>query len=186
MAIYNTSYDAANTAVRAFLTKVGEYYWGRSFNTGSGSTKKVWEDIKTNIFNSQCAYCGERSPSLQIEHIVMFNREQFGLHHPGNIIPVCNHCNRRRKDVDKNYLSWEKHLEEICRERAELNCFFSRRDKIKAHMNSGTYMYPQLTDAEKHSIRVIANTLYENIKSESEKALKLYAELDKAFVKQRD
>lgn len=53
-------------------------------------------------------------------------------------------------------------------------------------MNSGIYMYPQLTEAEKHSIRIIANTLYENIKSESEKALKLYAELDKAFVKQRD
>ena len=36
MAIYNTPADAANTAVRAFLTKVGEFYLDRSFNTASG------------------------------------------------------------------------------------------------------------------------------------------------------
>ena len=36
MAIYNTASDAANTAVRAFLTKVGEFYLGRTFNTGTG------------------------------------------------------------------------------------------------------------------------------------------------------
>lgn len=41
MAVYNTSSDSANTAVRAFLTKVGEYYWGKSFNTGSGKSKKI-------------------------------------------------------------------------------------------------------------------------------------------------
>jgi len=41
MAKYNTGNDSANTAVRAFLTQVGEFYLGdRStkvkFNTGSG------------------------------------------------------------------------------------------------------------------------------------------------------
>ena len=35
MAIYNTASDYANTAIRAFLTKVGEYYLDK-FNTGSG------------------------------------------------------------------------------------------------------------------------------------------------------
>jgi len=41
MTIYNTSADAANTAIRAFLTRVGEYYLGRSFNTGNGKAKDI-------------------------------------------------------------------------------------------------------------------------------------------------
>lgn len=35
MAIYNEVSDAANTVVRSFLTKIGEYYFEQSFNTGS-------------------------------------------------------------------------------------------------------------------------------------------------------
>ena len=50
MSIYNTGADAANTAVRALLTKIGEYYLGRSFNTGNGQSKKDWENIRDNIF----------------------------------------------------------------------------------------------------------------------------------------
>lgn len=46
MTIYNTSADAANTAIRAFLTRVGEYYLSRSFNTGSGKAKDDWNRIK--------------------------------------------------------------------------------------------------------------------------------------------
>ena len=36
MTVYNTGADSSNTAVRAFLAKVGEFYLGRSFNTASG------------------------------------------------------------------------------------------------------------------------------------------------------
>lgn len=113
----------------------------------------------------------------------MFNREQYGLHHPGNIIPSCKKCNKRMKDKNKKYLNWEDHLENICRENNDLNCFFDRKRRIKTHMNEGEFKYPSMTEAEKHAIRVIANTLYENIKTENEKALKMYEELDKAFVK---
>ena len=42
MTVYNTGSDSANTAVRAFLTKVREFYLGRSFNTASGQGKKDW------------------------------------------------------------------------------------------------------------------------------------------------
>ncbi|CAE6902108.1 HNH nucleases [Vibrio sp. B1FIG11] len=42
MAIYNTASDSANTAVRAFLTKVGEHYLGHSFNTGSGKVRRLF------------------------------------------------------------------------------------------------------------------------------------------------
>ena len=46
MAIYNTGSDAANTMVRAFLTKIGESYLNHSFNTGSGKDKEIWQGIK--------------------------------------------------------------------------------------------------------------------------------------------
>jgi hypothetical protein len=39
MTVYNTGAYSANTAVRAFLAKVGEVYLGRSFNTASGKGK---------------------------------------------------------------------------------------------------------------------------------------------------
>ncbi len=50
MAVHNTDSDAANTAGRSLLTSIGKYYWGSTFNTGSGSGKKVWEEIRDDIF----------------------------------------------------------------------------------------------------------------------------------------
>lgn len=44
--VYNSSSDSANTAVRAFLTKVSEHYLGHSFSTGSGKGKSIWLAIK--------------------------------------------------------------------------------------------------------------------------------------------
>jgi len=184
MAIYNTSSDAANTAVRAFLTKVGEFYLGRSFNTGSGKGKADWERIRDEVFGGQCAYCGSESQQLQIEHLYMFNRTEYGLHHPGNVVPCCRACNKRELKEDKSYTNWEEHLKIICRRRGEEGFFEVRRRKIlKSISDEG---YPNLDEKEKHAIRVIANSLYENIKSESAKSLDLYKELDKAFVSRTD
>jgi len=109
MAVYNTASDSANTAIRAFLTKVGEHYLGHSFNTGNGKDKTLWLSIRDNNFNSCCAYCGEKSEQLQIEHVLMFNRAEFGLHHPGNTIPCCKSCNKRERLNDKSYCNWEQH-----------------------------------------------------------------------------
>lgn len=103
MALYNTYADAANTAVRAFLTEIGEYYWGKSFNTSSGKAKKDWETIRDQIFSGECAYCGKSDSKLQMEHLIMFNRTEFGLHHPGNIVPSCKECNSRSK-------KWTEHI----------------------------------------------------------------------------
>ena len=93
MAVHNASGDAANTAVRAFLTKVGEHYLDRSYNTGSGKGKDDWMRIKNIVFKNKCAYCDTETESLQIEHLVKFNRTECGLHHPGNTVPVCKPCN---------------------------------------------------------------------------------------------
>lgn len=184
MAIYNTASDAANTAVRAFLTKVGEFYLGRPFNTGSGKGKADWERIRDNVFNSECAYCGVSGQPLQIEHLLMFNRTEYGLHHPGNTVPCCKACNKRGRKEDKSYTNWAEHLEIICTKRNESHLLESRKDKIEKSINDEGY--PNLDDKEKHAIRVIANSLYENIKSESGKSLELYKQLDKAFVQHEE
>ncbi|MCG6348595.1 HNH endonuclease [Vibrio fluvialis] len=182
MAIYNTASDSANTAVRAFLTKVGEYYLGHSFNTSTGTGKAIWLDIRDQHFASSCAYCGERHTNLQIEHLLMFNRTEYGLHHPGNIVPCCKYCNKRSKNSDNSYSDWETHLQLICEQRGELEMFSKRKAAILE--NYERYGYPKLNDNEKHAISVIASSLYENIKIESEKSLTMYKKLDEVFVKQ--
>lgn len=178
MAVYNTPSDAANTAVRAFLTSVGEHYLGRSFNTSSGKGKAIWDQIRAD-FENACAYCALPT-KLQVEHLVMFNRSEYGLHHPGNIVPVCKECNERQKDSAKNYVSWESQLALKCGGQTSEH-FEQRKAKILNHIE--TYGYPKLTDQERHAVRVIAESLYENIKSESEKSLSMYRKLDEAFVR---
>jgi len=181
MAVYNTASDSANTAVRSFLTKVGEYYLGHSFNTGSGKGKSIWISIRDQDFQSCCAYCGEKSNLLQIEHVLMFNRTEFGLHHPGNTVPCCKSCNKREKLEDKSYCNWEQHLERVCLSRNEKHLFSIRKQKILDNFKK--FNYPDLDQNEQHAIRVIASSLYENIKTESDKSLDLYKQLDEAFVK---
>lgn len=182
MAIHNTSYDAANTAVRAFLTKVGAIYWGKSFNTNSGNGKHIWADIRDIIFKGRCAYCETEPEKLQMEHVIMFNREEYGLHHPGNVIPVCNLCNRRSFAENGKHLSWEKHLEQICQANKEIETFRERKNKILKHVSIGKYAYPKLSDSEKNAIRVIAESLYANVITETENSLKLYGKIKEAFI----
>ena len=57
MAVYNTASDAANTMIRAFLTKIGEFYLGQTFNTSTGKGKKLWEEIRLDTFSGKCAFC---------------------------------------------------------------------------------------------------------------------------------
>ena len=190
MAVYNTYSDAANTAVRAFLTKVGEFYLqkthgpGQSFNTGSGTGKELWRRIKEDEFKSCCAFCGRneevvKGGRLEIDHLVMFNRAQYGLHHPGNTVPICKECNTRKKE-DGRHVGWRRQLELICEERSEPELFNSRLKRIESHIKE--YNYPDLSLQEKHAIQVMASSLSDSIKAEGEKALKLYQELDRAFV----
>lgn len=178
MAIYNTPSDAANTAVRSFLTSIGEHYLGRSFNTSVGFGKGIWNSICSD-FGESCAYC-EQVGQLQIEHLLMFNRTEYGLHHPGNLVPVCKSCNKRHRNEDKLYVSWQDHLARVCVNESE-KILEHRKLRILNHMQK--YRYPELNEQEKHAIRVIAEALYDNIKAESEKALAMYRKLDKAFVK---
>ena len=111
----------------------------------------------------------------------MFNRTEFGLHHPGNIIPCCTACNKRERLEDKSYCDWETHLYKVCVSRGDEGKFELRKQKILDNFKK--HKYPKLNTNEKHAIRVIASSLYENIKTESDKSLELYKQLDEAFVK---
>ena len=185
MAVHNTDADSANTAVRAFLTKVGEVYLDRGFNTGHGWGKTVWCKIRDDVFGGACAYCGAKGVKLSIEHLIMFNRAEYGLHHPGNVVPVCEHCNKRSKRPDGSYATWEQHLRLVCEQRGQLKNYADRLACIRHHHLEGEFKYPDLSRTENEAIRVIASSLYENIQAEVEKSLALYKELDKAFVKKR-
>ena len=111
----------------------------------------------------------------------MFNRTEFGLHHPGNIIPCCKLCNKRERLEDKSYCSWEEHLVRVCNSRGEAEKTEIRKQRILDNFKK--HNYPELNINEQHAIRVIASSLYENIKTESDKSLDLYKQLDEAFVK---
>lgn len=178
MAVYNTPSDAANTAVRALLSSVGELYYKSSFNTGSGKGKDVWVKIQAE-FGNACAYCGKLE-RLQIEHLIMFNRYEYGLHHPGNIVPVCKSCNEWGKDLHKKYISWSEQLSVRCGGK-DSSAYVQRKAMIDQHILK--YEYPILSQQERHAIAVIAESLYENIKAESEKSLRMYSKLDEVFVR---
>lgn len=184
MATHNTASDAANTAVRAFLTKVGEYYLKRGFNTGTGQGEKDWKRICNEVFEGKCAYCGRQNVKLQMDHLIMFNTSQAGLHHPGNIVPVCKSCNNRQKNDDKSYMNWEEQLEIICKKKGQMNKIKERKSNILYHIRSEKY--PNLTIEEKHAIRVVAETLYTDIKNGVEKSLDLYKKLDESFVTKKN
>lgn len=111
----------------------------------------------------------------------MFNRTEYGLHHPGNIVPCCRGCNKRERNDDKTYTNWVEHLKLICIQKNELKLFKDRKLRIETSMMDEKY--PNLNEEEQHAIRVIPNSLYENIKNESAKSLDLYKQLDQAFVK---
>lgn len=183
MAIYNTASDAANTAVRAFLTKIGEYYYGRNFNTGTSKAKQDWEKIRDIVFQSKCAYCGMSGAKLQIDHLLMLNREDAGLHHPGNIVPACSSCNTRTRDEEKKFNTWEKHLSYICEKTNEKEKFIDRWNNIKKHMNIGEFKYPILSSEETNALKIITNNLYNGVKIEFDRAVKLFEDIDTAYTK---
>lgn len=173
MTTHNTPADAANTAVRAFLTKVGQEYLGRTFNKQQGRGRRDWLRIKDETFGGQCCYCGETREDLQLEHLLMFNRKECGLHIPGNVAPCCPACNERSKTSDK-FVDWETHLQNVCGNRGEADQFQTRYQRIFDHIEAEGY--PALTDEDWGSIRAIANALYDNTKIELEKALRRWEE----------
>jgi hypothetical protein len=108
----------------------------------------------------------------------MFNREEYGLHHPGNTVPLCHGCNKRGKKPDGTYLGWKEQLATKCKNPAAGK---EREKSILSHISK--YNYPNFSENELNAIRVIAQSLYKNIQTECEKSLDLYKELECSFNK---
>ena len=180
MATHNTGSDAANTMIRAFLTKVGESYLGHGFNTRSGKGKIIWERIKNDTFQNSCAFCGDTNQKLTIEHLVMFNRDQCGLHHPGNVVPCCSDCNSRGQHSREEYFHWTEQLEVKCATIVDLRL---RKQKILSHIEDENY--PSLTEDEINALKAVAQNLYERVSSELQKSLTLFENIDATLVKRR-
>ena len=112
----------------------------------------------------------------------MFNKEQCGLHHPGNIVPCCIECNKRKKDPEtKQFVDWRDHLKSICE--ADKNKFKERKNRIANHIKDREY--PNLTDAEINALRAVAENLYSNTTSGLDSALKLFKQIDNTLVNVR-
>jgi hypothetical protein len=179
MTTHNTGSDAANTAVRAYLTTLGEKYLGHGFNTGSGKGKHIWTAIKDS-FGNRCAYCDQEPSRLTMEHLVSFNRSEGGLHHPGNIVPCCPECNRRRKE-DGREVDWRTHLADIIeRHEHSVTTLRARQRKIEDHVSD--FGHPNLSDDEMAAIRTIAQSTYDAVAREVKRGTDLYWAIHESMI----
>ena len=79
------------------------------------------------------------------------------------------------------HLSWEAHLRAVCQRNGDMDNFDERKKYFRSRWK-GEFAYPKLLDNKKYFIRVIAESLYNNIMAETENSLSLYAKIIKAFV----
>ena len=180
---------AANIMVRSFLTRVGNHYlseqspddcfYANALNRHGIKLKKlpgfdvkgktggaIWEYIEKCVFDGECAYCGAKKP-LQVEHLVMINKDQTGLHHPGNVVPACEECNQRPpetktpkiKESPTKYLSWESQL----KMRSKKNDLDKRKKRIEKHIRNARY--PCLRSCDRERLKKSATKLYEKVKN---------------------
>ena len=102
------------------------------------------------------------------------------MHHPGNIVPCCADCNKRKRDEEGNYYNWDEQLLNICPNITE---YRARKLTIQNHIENEDY--PNLTDDEISSLRAVASHLYNSTKTELDKSLELYKEIDSSLVRRR-
>ncbi|PGW74478.1 HNH endonuclease [Bacillus thuringiensis] len=155
MAIRNTKQDAANTAVRALLTAKGESCLDYKFTKDT----EVWKTI-VNAFSNKCAYCYEElDKKIEMEHLNMLNKDDVGLHHPGNTVPVCKTCNKRGRV--KVYYTWREHLLQQCSEPIKRKLL---EEKIEWQLSYYKYQELDLKNKEKISLMTLTEAR-EHLKS---------------------
>lgn len=63
---------------------------------GGRFTVSQWRD-KLELFNHCCAYCGEPSDKLEVEHMTPIIKG--GIHDDSNIVPACRRCNAQKGEM---------------------------------------------------------------------------------------
>ena len=68
----------------------------RSGHDTGDVTLEEWEGIKAR-YGNRCAYCLTGNVKLTMDHVVPLKKDGTGgRHEPGNVVPACNSCNRRK------------------------------------------------------------------------------------------
>ena len=135
----------------------GEPYFDHSSKKG----KERWDRIKER-FKGKYAYCRRGGIKLEMQHLVMFNREQGGLHHPGNVVPACSKCNTRRKNQCGEYLDWVDHLAEVTKSNRGINVNFDKAKRdIEKHMKCEDF--PDIAKKQE-KIECHARSLYKKVR----------------------
>jgi 5-methylcytosine-specific restriction endonuclease McrA len=137
----NTPQYAANIAVRAFLREVSKRH-------GPFVRERHWKAI-CDEFGNRCAYCGG-GERLEGDHLLGLNRKECGLHHPGNIVPVCPSCHKAKSEQARKGKAWH----DFVTDRA-------RRERIVAHTRQ--YEYPIASEGSMREVSEIAAGLYSQV-----------------------
>lgn len=101
---------------------------------------------------------------MTVDHLIMFNREQYGLHHLSNGAPSRQKCNTQTKDKKGVYVDRRSHLRAVCDRNRESAQFGEREAVIEEHMKNGQYKHAILSRSEEDSIRIIAESIYTSVK----------------------
>ncbi|MBK6444351.1 MAG: hypothetical protein IPO49_13500 [Bacteroidetes bacterium] len=99
MAKKYTNFDAANTAVRAYLYTVSERILTLQY-----VNEAEWQKIR-DIFHLKCAYCGKpasKKQPLTREHLDECNQLHCGLHICSNVVPAHTKCNQSRNKMGRD------------------------------------------------------------------------------------
>ena len=85
-------------------------YRGRLLNATGSFAREEWEARKIQ-FGNRCAYCGRKSKRLTPDHYIPLARG--GTNFIDNIIPACQHCNRRKWSSDPSAFKFPRRTQMI-------------------------------------------------------------------------
>jgi hypothetical protein len=143
-----TKSDIANSAIRIFFQRVGEFYDEKRGFEKLVPTKKQKRQL-LNEFDSECCYCGAPidEKTMSQDHLVPMNKASLGLHAWGNVVPCCQKCNNEKQQRD-----WAEFL----RSKSSDSEHRKRRKKIADFVKRMNYQ-PNL------HLEVHANNLYQDV-----------------------
>ena len=160
---------AAGSAVRAYLAEIGSVYLGKVYDPKDDGEHRRWWEATVEHFDGRCVYCNTpeeklpRGERITKEHLIETNRQQCGLHHPGNVVPACSVCNKsREKRRDGSWPTWEQHLQEIGKKhKLSDQTVEKRRKRIQQFIDSSGY--PELTEEELAYLRRTAAAVHDDV-----------------------
>lgn len=102
---YNRQYRIANPEKFALYSKTS-YNQRRARMMGAGSPGVSPADWRRLVvrFDGRCAYCGQRSERLTMDHVIPLSRG--GRHGIGNVLPACMPCNQSKGS--KYLVEWRR------------------------------------------------------------------------------